>query len=177
MDLSRVHVVGSSCSGKTTFARRLAAQLGVSHIELDELHWEPNWREPELDLFRNKVTNAVSGERWVVDGDYSRKLGPVVSGRATTTIWLDPPFVKILARFFKRSIARSLKREVLWNGCRESLRNSIFSRHSLLLWIIQNRKPKRLKLTSLEKAPPPGQTVVHLRTQKEIETFLERARV
>jgi adenylate kinase family enzyme len=62
MDLSRVHIVGSSCSGKTTFARKLAA---------------------------------------------------VVSGRATTTIWLDPPFVKILARFFKRSIRRSLTREVL----------------------------------------------------------------
>jgi adenylate kinase family enzyme len=174
LDLSRVHVVGSSCSGKTTFARKLAAKLKVSHIELDELHWEPNWRESELDLFKNKVTNAVSGERWVVDGDYSRKLGAIVSGRATTTIWLDPPYAKILARFFARSLKRSVTRELLWNGCRETIRNSIFSKDSLLMWIINNRKSKQLKLASLEQAPPPGQSVVRLKTQREINDCLKR---
>jgi adenylate kinase family enzyme len=40
--LTRVVVVGSSCSGKTTFARSLAEIVGSPHVELDALHWGPN---------------------------------------------------------------------------------------------------------------------------------------
>ena len=35
--LSRVVVVGTICSGKTTFASRLAVLLEVPHVELDAL--------------------------------------------------------------------------------------------------------------------------------------------
>ena len=43
MDLRRVAVVGTSCAGKTTFAKALAAQLQAPHIELDALHHGPGW--------------------------------------------------------------------------------------------------------------------------------------
>ena len=39
----RVNVVGTSASGKTTFARALAERLGVRHVELDALHWQSGW--------------------------------------------------------------------------------------------------------------------------------------
>lgn len=42
-DLSRVCVVGTTCSGKPTFAQDLAQALEVSHIELDALYWTENW--------------------------------------------------------------------------------------------------------------------------------------
>ena len=35
--LSRVVVVGTTCSGKTTFANRLAVLLDAPHVELDAL--------------------------------------------------------------------------------------------------------------------------------------------
>jgi len=35
--MKRVVVIGSSCSGKTTLARRLAEALGCEHSELDAL--------------------------------------------------------------------------------------------------------------------------------------------
>jgi adenylate kinase family enzyme len=49
---SRIVVKGASGSGKTQVAARLAVDLGVPHVELDALHWGPNWSEPTLDEFR-----------------------------------------------------------------------------------------------------------------------------
>ena len=40
-DLTRVVVVGTTCSGKTTYAGRLARALGAQHVELDALYWLP----------------------------------------------------------------------------------------------------------------------------------------
>lgn len=172
--MDRVHVVGSSCSGKTTFAKSLAAALGVKHIELDSLHWEPNWKEAETEVFKDRVREAVSADRWVTDGDYSRKIGDLVSTRATTVIWLDPPLMKILARFFERSLRRSITKELLWNGCRENLRNSIFSKNSLLIWILQNYKRKRERLSRLLADPPKGTNVIRLSSARDVKEFLAR---
>ena len=40
----RVVVIGASCSGKTTFTRRLAEILDYPLTELDRLHWLPDWK-------------------------------------------------------------------------------------------------------------------------------------
>ena len=40
-------VMGVSGSGKTTYARKLASQLNVPHIELDTLYWGPDWTPAE----------------------------------------------------------------------------------------------------------------------------------
>ncbi|ENV13615.1 hypothetical protein F965_00713 [Acinetobacter schindleri NIPH 900] len=39
----RINVVGTSASGKSTFARALATKLGLSDIELDNLFWLERW--------------------------------------------------------------------------------------------------------------------------------------
>ncbi|WP_205370744.1 MULTISPECIES: AAA family ATPase [Thermoleptolyngbya] len=38
----RIAIVGTSGTGKTTLAQQVGRQLGIAHIELDALHWEPN---------------------------------------------------------------------------------------------------------------------------------------
>ena len=51
----RIAVVGTSGSGKTTLAHRLAQQLGIPHVELDALHWDPNWTPAPPDTFRERT--------------------------------------------------------------------------------------------------------------------------
>jgi uridine kinase len=41
--LKRVSIVGTSCSGKTTFAKRLAGVLSAEHVEIDAFNFLTDW--------------------------------------------------------------------------------------------------------------------------------------
>jgi len=84
----RVAVIGTTGSGKTTLARHIAKRRGIPHIELDALHWEANWTETPLTVFRARVSEAVAPPAWITDGNYS-KVRDIVWGRADTIIWLS----------------------------------------------------------------------------------------
>jgi len=109
----RISVVGTTGSGKTTFARELAQRLGVPHVELDALHWEPNWTEAPLEVFRARVDLALRGEAWVIDGNYS-KVRDIIWSRADTVVWLDYALPIILWQLLKRTLKRVFIREELW---------------------------------------------------------------
>ena len=38
----KIIVVGTMCAGKTTLARKIAKELDLKHIEIDQLYWKPN---------------------------------------------------------------------------------------------------------------------------------------
>jgi adenylate kinase family enzyme len=140
--MQRINVVGTSGSGKTTVARRTAEALGFPHVELDELHWGPNWEEPPVDVFREHVSEATRENLWVVDGNYS-KVRDIVWGRADTVVWLDYSFTRVFLRLLWRTLRRLVLRERLWNDNRESLTMAL-SKDSILLWAI-NSYPRRKK--------------------------------
>ena len=168
----RIQVVGTSCSGKTTFAKKLAGKLQISHIELDALHWGPGWSEAETGVFQSRIVEAMKLESWIVDGSYGRKVGDTISSRRNCLIWIDIPLTVILYRFFYRSFRRSWDKEILWGGCQETLGNSIFNKNSLLIWILNNHGPSRKKYLSLIRSPPPGTVVIRLKSTSEIRRFL-----
>ena len=170
----RFVVIGSSCSGKSTFSKALAASIDSKHIELDSLFWEPNWTEAEPDVFKGRVQSAISGETWIVDGNFS-KLNEWLWPQADAMIWLDLPLATILSRFFRRSVRRSIRREELWNGCRESLKNSIFQKNSLLAWILKTHRRRTNQYAVLMQNPPhPKMKMYRLRSTREIQDFVER---
>ncbi|MEQ8674335.1 MAG: hypothetical protein RIC84_14060 [Aggregatilineales bacterium] len=132
--LRRIAIIGSSGSGKSTLGKQLADLFGTIHVELDALHWLPDWQMENTDIFRQKVTDALSGERWVVDGNYS-KVRDVVWSRADTIVWLDYPLRIVYWRLFWRTMKRTLLRENLWeSGNTESLYNQFMTRDSLFVW-------------------------------------------
>ena len=59
-DLKRVVVIGTSCSGKTTFANHLAKALGQKAIQLDALYWLPEWRPRPEHEFKQLVQPGIS---------------------------------------------------------------------------------------------------------------------
>jgi len=166
----RISVVGGSCSGKTTLARRLSARLGVPHIELDALHHGPNWDEAPAELLQQRVRDALARapDGWVVDGNYHSKIGRLVLDQADLVVFLDPSFATALRRALRRTFSRSLMRKELWNGNRETFRNA-FSKYSIVLWVIQTHRPLRAKMA--ERLA--GDNVVQLRSPRDVERLLE----
>lgn len=170
--LERVVVIGSSCSGKTTYARRLSNHLGQPHIELDALNWLPNWVQRSTEDFRSLVAEAVSVERWVVDGNYG-KARDVVWPRATCVVWLNYGFPTVMARALRRTLKRAMSGEELYSGNRESLRMAFLQKDSLLLWIITTFRRRRRDFTSLRANQTfPQLRWVEFKTPKEAERFL-----
>jgi adenylate kinase family enzyme len=50
----RIVVVGTTSSGKSTLASQLVEKIGADFIELDALHWEPNWVEAPDEVFHKE---------------------------------------------------------------------------------------------------------------------------
>lgn len=171
-ELDRVVVVGTSGSGKSTTGRRLAAQLGARFVELDELHWGPNWQPKPDEEFVSLARDAVRGERWVVAGNYSL-VRPEIWPRASAVVWLNLSLAVVLRRVILRSAKRVLLREVLWHGNRESLLRTLFTRQSIVWWAITTHNLRKKQFTELRAS---GQ-YPHLRWYEfnrpsEVERFL-----
>ncbi len=144
----RILIIGTSCAGKSAFARALGSQTGLRVIELDALYWGPQWMPREVAEFRRLVADATAGDAWIVVGNYGT-VRDVLWPRATTAIWLNYPFLTVFWRALRRTIRRTLTREELWNGNRESLRRSFFSRESILWWIITTHRRRREEFSQL----------------------------
>jgi adenylate kinase family enzyme len=169
----RIHVVGTSGSGKTTVAKALAAAIGVPHVELDAIHFAENWFErPDPDMLAD-VTALAARPGWVVDGNYGRVgVREVLWPIADTIVWLDLPRWTVMRQMIARTAGRWWSQEPLWHGNRESLR-MILSRQSIVLWAWSTHAVNRANYERLLAAPPCR--VVRLRSSREVRDFLQRA--
>jgi adenylate kinase family enzyme len=133
-------------------ASRIAERLGIPHIELDALHWGPDWTPAPTDIFRMQTAQALGGEAWAVDGNYSQ-VRDIIWEQADTIVWLDYPLHSIMWQLARRTARRLLTREVLWNENRESFRAQFFSRESLFLWALQTYARRKREYSTLLAQP------------------------
>ncbi len=120
----RIAVAGTSGAGKTTLAARVGELLGIPHVEIDALFHGPSWTPRET--FRAEVEAFSAEPRWVTEWQYgaAREL---LAERADLLVWLDLSRATVMRRVVRRTVLRRLRRQVLWNGNRESPLRTIFT--------------------------------------------------
>jgi adenylate kinase family enzyme len=170
--MQRIVVVGDSGSGKSTLAQALGQRLGLPHTELDGLYWGPDWAEPDIATFRERVTALITPPRWVMDGNYTRARD-LLWGRADTLVWLDYPLGANLWRLLWRTLRRVQRGTPLWNGNRETWRGAFLSRNNLFLHTLRSHhRRRRAYLVALRDPLYAHLQVVRLRSPREAEAWL-----
>lgn len=139
--------------------------LGVPYISLDALFWLPNWAETPREELRAKVQTAIdqSDRGWVVDGNYTARIGSLVQDEATDIICkafsssfclerslecrcynlfslcfvgLDPPLALYCPRLCVRTLGRLFGYTPPCSpGCPEQW-SRVLSRESIIWWCL-----------------------------------------
>ena len=100
----KVLVFGNSGSGKSTYARALAAREGLSRLDLDSIVWEPG--KIAVQRTRESVAASLrsfidSHGAWVIEGCYG-ELVRAASAHCTLLVFLNPGMDACLANNLKR---------------------------------------------------------------------------
>lgn len=169
--MQRISVVGTSGSGKTTLARQISQRLGIPHVELDYLFWEPNWMQVPDDVMHTRLIQALSSDSWVVDGNYSKER-KFIWARADTVVFLDYSLQVIMSRLLWRTFWRVVTQQEVCNGNRETWKTT-FSRDSILLWALQTYQRRRKDYPILFSQPEYAHLqVLHLRSPQATQDWL-----
>jgi adenylate kinase family enzyme len=173
--MRRIVVTGSTGSGKSTLAGALSRRLDVPHVELDALYWDPGWKAAPPALFRRRVDAALPPDAcWVVDGNY-RAVRDICWARADTLLWLDYSLPLVFCRLTRRCFWRGMARVELYNGNRERFWEHLFTRDSLLLFLLKTHRRRRLDTAAALTQPE----YAHLRVKRfrragEAQAWLDR---
>lgn len=173
--MNRISVVGCPGSGKSTLGRQLSRALDLPFVELDAIHWQPNWTPLPSDEFRTRATRVTDEERWVIDGTYWGKIGTVVWERADTVVWIDLPRWLIMWQLLRRTFLRAVGSRELWNGNRESWTGFFIWRkeESVIWWSWTSFYRNRERFLAAMNDPKFAHITFHrLRSRRAVREFL-----
>ena len=176
---TRIHVIGSSCSGKSTLAERLATALDGDFVELDALNWLPGWvalNETDRPALERRFRDATRGQRWVSAGSYTAVAQRAFWPRLQTIVWLDLPAVLSIGRMVRRSWRRWRTKELLWGTNVERFWPQFMlwraPEDSLLLYIATQHARKRRQVLAAMADPRWAHIrFVRLVSKTDVEAF------
>ena len=69
---NRIIILGCPGSGKSTLAKELHRCTRLPLIHLDSIWWKADRTHISREEFDRRLQEILQGERWIIDGDYSR---------------------------------------------------------------------------------------------------------
>ncbi|MCL6659246.1 MULTISPECIES: DNA topology modulation protein FlaR [Paenibacillus] len=117
----RIHIIGSTGSGKTYLGQVLSEKLNIKYYELDTVMWssrvEFSGKNPP-DVRDKLLHKIIDNDSWIVEGVYYKWLSDSFS-RADVIYYLDTNVLirhfRIIMRFVKQGIGveRSIYKQTL----------------------------------------------------------------
>jgi adenylate kinase family enzyme len=163
-------IIGCSGSGKSTLSRALSARTGLPIIYLDQHYFGPGWKEPSQEVWIERVTKLAAQEAWIMDGNYSGTFDYRMP-RTEAVIFLDFPTWRCLWRVLKRTT-------LYWGKNRPSSAPDCPERYDLhfLRYVLHYRKTRQPQiLRRLKEEEQRGKVIYHLRSPREVKTFLQKS--
>ncbi|MCT4709094.1 AAA family ATPase [Enterobacteriaceae bacterium H11S18] len=104
----RICIIGPSNSGKSTLAYAISCKTALPVVHLDQLHHHlgSNWKPRNRAEFLNLHAEAISQDKWVMDGNYIKCIEERLA-RSTGLILLDVPITIGLLRYIRRCYSSS----------------------------------------------------------------------
>jgi adenylate kinase family enzyme len=163
--MERIMIIGCGGSGKSTLARQLGEKLNLPVIHLDKLFWTPGWVSISKEEFNRVHEEAISKEKWIIDGNFDRTI-PVRLRRCDTVIYLDFSRVTCLMGVLKRVLTTfGTVRPDMGEGCPERIDLDF------LKWVWNFNKNKRERNYRLLKEAE-GVRVIILKNRRAVKKFL-----
>ena len=159
---NRILVLGCSGSGKSTLARALAAKTELPLVHLDNVWWRADGTHISREDFDRALETLLRGEKWIMDGDYSRTYEVRVRA-ADTVIFLDYPKDVCMAGITAR--VGQKRSDMPWT---ESALDQ-----ELVALVQSYRRDNRPQLLSLLQKYPEKQSLIFTARQ-EAERWLSR---
>lgn len=165
MDFSRVAIIGSAGSGKTTFAKSLGNLLNRPVTHLDKILWGENWTELTHEQRLEILAPIVDLPQWIIDGTWANTLECRYK-RATLVIFLNHKPLSCAMRAFRRSLKyKGIQRDDLADGCIERVNFGFYR------YILNFRKNTLPRIKNMQQTYP-NVPVISLKTTKQNKAFL-----
>lgn len=88
--MKKIIVIGCPGSGKTTFAEKLRDRTGLPLFYLDAIWHKPDRTHISRESFDARLSEILSLDRWIIDGNYSRTVETRISA-CDTVVLFDLP--------------------------------------------------------------------------------------
>lgn len=129
--VKRILIVGTSGAGKSTVAKKVAAQMSLDYYASDDFYWQHDWEPAPVDQVNRLLDAILVKPSWVLDGNFEDRWQDVWN-RADQIVWLDYSLPRVLWQVASRNLGWFLSRRLVWSGNRMTLHRAISGiRHSL----------------------------------------------
>lgn len=163
--MERIMIIGCGGSGKSTLARQMGQKLGIPVIHLDKLFWTPGWVSVSKGEFDRMHEEAISQEKWILDGNFNRTISDRLR-RCDTVIYLNFSRVACLMGVLKRVLTTyGTVRPDMGEGCPERIDLDF------LKWVWNFNKNKRENYYRQLKEAKGVQTII-LKNRREVKKFV-----
>ena len=86
--MKKVIIIGCPGSGKSTFGRKLKDITGLPLYYLDMMYWNEDRTNVTKDIFLQRLQNAMSRSKWIIDGNYASTM-EIRFSECDTVFFLD----------------------------------------------------------------------------------------
>ncbi|MCL2408094.1 MAG: hypothetical protein FWC96_00555 [Oscillospiraceae bacterium] len=167
--VSKIYITGPVGGGKSTLARKISKEFGITYFEMDSVIYEPDpdskitgtrkRPESERDFLINEV---LSSESWVAE-DAGREIFEILWQEADSIILLEPPVHTRKCRIILRWIKQMLRVE----KC--GYRPGLYMLKLMFKWT-KGYEHGTLK----DRLPPYKYKISVLQTEQDIERYISK---